>query len=276
MRLRHNKKRNTAFLFEILAKEAAKALYCKDKERVNLIKTIIGENFNASTILGKELKLYKVIYETNGLDLYTADKLIQETKLEHDKLDKKQIFNAQTKLIRQVNEKLGQDVFSNFVPNYKSVATISQIFNFSSGPKEKVLLERKVVQNLTRVYKESEKETLKPMDELVYSTFVKKFNQKYESLLEEQKKLLYTYVMSVNDNGLQLRVFLNEELYRLREGVVSRLDEIQLNENDMLTSKMKGVINRMDSYRGIPITESLIQEIMKIQELVKELESNGD
>ena len=145
MRLRHNKKRNTAFLFEILAKEVAKALYRKDNERANLIKMIIGENFNSSTILGKELKLYKAITETNGLDMYTADKLLQETKLEYDRLDKKQIFNAQTRLIRQVNEKLGQSVFSNFIPNYKSVATISQIFNFSSGPKEKVLLERKIV-----------------------------------------------------------------------------------------------------------------------------------
>ena len=277
MKLRHNKKRNTAFLYETLVKELTKSVVNNNLKRKDTVLSILKEHFSKNSILGKELQLYKDVIGSKGLDFHTAEKILYESKMVYwTGFKNEKVYDEQSEVISKVNKDLSKSVFSNFIPNYKSVATISQIFNFSSGPKEKVLLERKIVLGLTKVQVEVQKEALKPLDELVYSTFVKKFNEKYGALLEEQKKLLYTYVMSVNDNGLQLRSFLNEELYRLREGVESHLAATAPSENDVLTSKMKGVVNRMNSYRGTPITESLIQEVMKIQELVKELESNGD
>ena len=45
MRLKHNKKRNTAFLFETLTREYIKAVVKKNTARQTLVKRIIKENF---------------------------------------------------------------------------------------------------------------------------------------------------------------------------------------------------------------------------------------
>ena len=42
MRLKHNKKRNTAFLYEVLTKEVAKAIVAKDLEKKELVLSLIN------------------------------------------------------------------------------------------------------------------------------------------------------------------------------------------------------------------------------------------
>ena len=46
IKLKHNKKRNTAFLFESLTKELTKAIVAKDEKRKALVLSIIKEHFN--------------------------------------------------------------------------------------------------------------------------------------------------------------------------------------------------------------------------------------
>ena len=102
MRLKHNKKRNTAFLYEVLVKELTDAIVDKDARRKNFVSSLIKEAFGSSTILGKELEYYRTLIETTDLELYLAEKLLQETKLAHSLLDSKKVFNTQTKLIRLI------------------------------------------------------------------------------------------------------------------------------------------------------------------------------
>ena len=73
-------------------------------------------------------------------------------------------------------------MFSNFVGNYKYLATISQIFNRDSSPKNRVLLENAVVDTMTQ---QSPLEDMKSVDGVVYKTFVEKFNEAYASTLPE-------------------------------------------------------------------------------------------
>jgi len=70
IKLKHNKKRNTAFLYESLIKELAKSVVYSDKTRQNLISGIIKEHFRKGTTLSKELGLYKQIYETIDITMY--------------------------------------------------------------------------------------------------------------------------------------------------------------------------------------------------------------
>ena len=58
---KHNKKRNTAFLYEALVREMTKAVVSQDKERKNNIVDILKESFSSSKILGRELKLYQLL-----------------------------------------------------------------------------------------------------------------------------------------------------------------------------------------------------------------------
>jgi len=77
MRLKHNKKRNTAFLYEVLTKEVAKAIVAKDLKKKDSILSLMKEFFSKGKALRKELELYKLLGEASGPDLYFPERLIQ-------------------------------------------------------------------------------------------------------------------------------------------------------------------------------------------------------
>ena len=64
MKLKHNKKRNTAFLYETLVKELTKAVVEKDSYKKAKILDTIKEFFSKGSLLRKELELYQAINET--------------------------------------------------------------------------------------------------------------------------------------------------------------------------------------------------------------------
>ena len=272
IKAKHNKKRNTAFLYEALVREIAKSVINKQSQRNNFIIFLVKEHFSQGTELAKELELYKSLSETNDLDSHTAEKLIQEAKRVHDKVNKKKLFIEQSRLISKINRNLSKDVFSNFVPNYKSLATISQIFNDDISVKNKVLLERELLKKLTSTEASNHKQT--PATNLVYRTFIKKFNEAYGgTLLEEQKKLLQKYVTSFNDNGIQLKLFLNEELGRLKKLVEKSLRQEEINEDSEMIEKTKKVLNVIEGFKSKPFDKEMLTQVLKIQNLAKEIKS---
>ena len=212
MRLRHNKKRNTAFLYELLVKQYAIASLQENKKLCSEIKETLSSFFRVGKPLANELALYKNLYETNSIDGFTAMRLVQESYNAYQKLDQKTLFNEQTKLINWINKNVGQDAFDTFVPNYKTLATISQIFGGETDVKQKVILERKIVGTLLERPQQQKQSELQPIDNLVYRTVVQNFNKKYnETLNESQRRLIESYVMSITDGGLQFQMRLNEE-----------------------------------------------------------------
>ena len=127
--MKHNKKRNTAFLYESLVKELTKTIVKQQEKRKQKILTIIKENFKKRSPLKEELDLYKSILENKDkMTKDFTDRFLVETKKDYSSLDRKSVFNAQTKIITQINQQLGSDVFKNFVPNYKDIATVGAWF----------------------------------------------------------------------------------------------------------------------------------------------------
>ena len=215
-KLKHNKKRNTAFLYETLVRELTKSIVKKNNQRKEKLMETIKEFFGKDKLLAKELELYKALCETYSMEPHVAEKLIFEIRKQHDTLDKKQIFNEQSSLIKKMNQIISKNAFSSFVPNYKSLATVYQIFNQETPTKERVLLESKMLTTMTTKAKEVIQE-MKPIDDITFRTFVDKFNTEYSGkLINEQKELLTKYISSFIDNGIELKVFLNEELGRLK------------------------------------------------------------
>ena len=64
--MRHNKKRNTAFIYEILTKELTKAILDKNAEKKLSIMGILKEHFTRSAPLAEELNLYNVLLKTQS------------------------------------------------------------------------------------------------------------------------------------------------------------------------------------------------------------------
>lgn len=271
MKYRHNKKRNTAFLFEAVVRELTRSIVDKDSVKKQKILAILKEHFSKDKALHKEYELYKTLSCAQGLDSETAEKILFEVKKAHDKLDYKIVFREQSKFIKAVNYELSKNVFNNFVPNYKSLATIYQMFDSDLSIKKKVILEQKIKETLMRPTEVQNQEKKVPIDSLVYNTFIKKYNDKYsESLLEEQKELINKYLTSYADNKLELKIYLNEEVGRIKSKIANFMDSNTITNKSTL-NRFNGVLTVIESLREQEITPSLIETTAKIQKLVSEI-----
>ena len=267
-KFKHHKKRNTAFLFEALSREATKAILQKDLKRASFIKKVLVDFFSPLCEMKKELDLYKSL-ENETVEANIADRFLQEVKNRHSRLDKKKIFNEQTSLIKVINKHLGFSVYDNFVPSYKNIATVSQIFNDKTPIKEKILLEQTVLKNISS---EKQKQELKPVDNIVYKSFTNKFNEKYSDLLSEQKTLLTRFVSSFADNGLELKVYLNEEIQRLKEGINTALNVEEIKNDQDLKKKTTEVQEFLKTFKDAKdISKEMLEKVLKIQQFVHEV-----
>ena len=237
MRLKHNKKRNTAFLYEMLTREVVKSTIKKDLKKRNVAISLIKENFANNTELRKELDLYKALLKTKNISVRQAEKLLYEVKKAHKKIDKQELFNEQSALIKLINKNLSKNAFLNFVPNYKDLATISQIFDEDVVAKPRVILEETVLKSIT-IGPNEEKEGENSVSNLTMKAFISKFNETYDNLLEEQRTLLNKYILSFMDNGVEFKMFLNEEIHRLRESVNDSLGAKEIKEDKELQEEL--------------------------------------
>ena len=269
--MKHNKKRNTAFLYECLIKELTIAIVREDKKRQTITKNILKEFFYKGSVLKEELDLYNSLLESKNLDADFSRKLLAETKIDYVRSDRKAVFNQQTNLINKINKQLGHDAFSNFIPNYKDMATIGLFLqNFKLNAKKRIMLENNLVKFLGR--KENVLTEMKHLDNLEYKTFVNKFNNAYERTLQkEQKDLLTNYIVSFSDNGVGLKAFLNEEIGRLKNAVQVRIVEGSIDPN---IENFKKVYTKLDNYKKQPLNEQIVEEIFYIQDLIAEVSKN--
>jgi len=269
--MKHNKKRNTAFLYECLIRELTKAIIKEDKNKQGVVKSILREFFSADKPLRQELNLYTSLLESKELSKEYSQRFLIEIKKDFNTLDRKQIFNEQTSLINKINKTLGNKTFSNFVPNYKDLATVGLFLqNSNIGAKKRIMLEDKMVSLLGR--KDKTLTEMKHLDKLEFKMFVDRFNNTYEhSLLNEQKELLSNFITSYSDNGLGLKVYLNNEIGRLKKAVDTEIVETT---NQGLIENFKKVRVKLDGYAKRPLNESVIEEIFYIQDLLAEVKRN--
>ena len=276
MKTKQNKKRNTGFIFEALVRELTKSVLAKDYKRASSIRSILKESFAKTKALRKELDCYKALCEADNLDGYTAEKLVYQTKVEHGNINQKQLFVEQSAMIRRINHEIGNDVFSAFVPNYRALATISQIFSDQTPVKKKVLMERTVLENLTQKDEDREESELKPIDDLVIKSFTKKYNSQYSDLLPEQKGLLNRHILSIRDGGVDFRVYLNSELARLHSEVKNSLVMEDVKSDDQMVKNTKSVLRIIENFSMSEFSQDDLKTVLKIQKLANEYKKDGD
>ena len=270
--MKHNKKRNTAFLYECLIKELTKSIIRKDTNRQKAVNSIIKEFFRKGEILKEELGIYNSVLVSDDFSIKHSDRLLKEAKIDFTSLNRKAVFNRQTELINTINKQLGTSVYSNFIPNYKDLATLGLFFQDSKlSAKKRIMLE----ENLKTIINKSKKEevSMVHVDNLTYKTFVKKFNDTYDRTLRlEQKQLLTNYIVSFSDNGLGLKSYLNEEIGRLKSAVHTVIVESKDNRN---VENFKKLQQKLDNYTQIPIDQRIVEEIFYIQDLIAEVSKNA-
>ena len=274
MKFRHNKKRNSAFIYEALIREATVATMKNDTQRKEAAVRLLKKHFKSGTLLRKDLECYRSLYENQNLDRLTCEKILKEVKIQKRLIDPEGLFKQQTALIHDINTELSPTAFNNYVPNYKTLATIAQIFSDRVSPKDQVILENTIASNMGMLITEQKVEA--PIDDIVYKTFVNKFNSKYkDELLDEQKELLSHYISSFLDNALQLKMFLNEELARLKTKLEEAKDTDEIKSDRAMLNKTNQVIEKLNSYSKETISEEVLMTVMRTQALVKEIYNDG-
>ena len=273
MKIRHNKKRNTAFVYEALVREATVAVLKEDVERRDKTISIIKRHFHSKSLLRQDLECYRSLYENQSLDENTSQKVLTESRRQKIMIDPTGLFKQQTELIHDINKELTPEVFNNFVPNYKALATIDQMFSTKTSPKNRVILEGEIVKGMTTTAQNVETPAI---DNVTFRTFVGKFNDKYESgLLQEQKDLLTRYITSFSDNGLELKMYLNTEIGRLKTKLAEAVNVDAIKNDEDMLNKTNQIVEKLKSFAKSDINENVLMTVLKTQSLVEEI-YNGD
>tara|TARA_Y100000034_G_scaffold117396_1_gene156775 strand:+ start:281 stop:1096 length:816 start_codon:yes stop_codon:yes gene_type:complete len=271
--MRHNKKRNTAFLYECLIRELTASIVRSDEIAKQKIINIVKENFSRGTILHEDLQLYKQLLETK-MDKKEATRFLFEVRRDWESLPRKKVFNAQTLLIKQINETLSPDVFKSFVEGYRDMATVGSFLQSSTlKARERIISEDRMFQMMSQEI--SETKDIKHVDSLTYNTFVNKFNETYKHTLRDEQRLLLTnFITSFSDNGLGLKSFMNEELGRLKKEMVSLIEADNVSE--AYKERGQKVLNKLDAFSCTPINEEMVKDVFYIQDLIAEFNKNED
>ena len=269
MRNKHNKKRNTAFVFEALSREATVAIIKGDQQRKEKVVSIVRKHFTGDSLLKKDLECYRSLYENQELDETTSKKIVEAVMAAKRLIDPDGLFKQQTEVIKEINKELSPTTFNNFIPSYKSLATIAKMFNTNS-PKQSVMLEAKIVEGMVGGV---ESTNLEPMDSITFRTFTKKFNAKYgDSLLQEQRELLNHYISSFSHDDLETKIYLNRELGRLKQSLSEAIKTEEISNDPDMIRKTNAVKERLESLSDqARLNESTLITIMRTQELVKEI-----
>ena len=99
MKAKHNKKRNTAFVYEALVKEATIAVLKNDNERSKKAIDIIREHFKQDSLLTRDLECYRSLYENQALETNVCEKILKEASLSKRMIDPDALFAQQTEII---------------------------------------------------------------------------------------------------------------------------------------------------------------------------------
>lgn len=268
MKYSHNKKRNTALIYEMLVREITRAMMNENKSKQADITRMFKKYFNKSTILAEEYAIYKSLNDSRDLNPNVFAKILVEAKRQYSNIDKKAVFVEQTKLISEINKLIGHQFWKNFVGDYQWTATVQQTIAQDNPPKKQIMLEAKMME-IFPVSQQGKK--FPKVNNLAISTFIKRFNDTYEGTLTESQSLLINkYILSAADEGLEFRACLYEEIENTKSDLLATAEKIK---NKKLVGRIHDVVYKLESYKEKRINESTLLEVLNVQKLVKELKS---
>ena len=279
-KLKHSKIKNTSILFELLTRQiTADVLADKTTKTVSIVKKF----FNEQTELGKELQLYKILSEKKYNSTLKANQLLETVIKSRNKLSNSKLRREKYNLIKAIKENYNVDDFMNArINNYKLLASIYNIFqsettNEQFNPEHIVNSKFTILENIAGKKQTSQnKETFiaeykqkdKDLRLLAYQILVDKFNSKYKTLDESQKKLLKNYINNISNTN-SLREFVDSEIVKVKKYLKTELPKVK---DDITQIKLTEVINQIDALsKGKLVTEKQVLTLMRYYELVKEI-----
>ena len=281
---KHSKIRNTGILFELLTRQITVDVLNNSKK--GAAAKILKEFFNKKTQLGKEYELYRVLTVENYTSEIKANHLVDAVVKARQKLNNSQLKREKYNLIKEVRTNYDiNDFFMARIPNYKVNASIYKLFSVEANMNPQTETESRftIVENITRkkisdkkkedVMVEGYKKQEKDLRLLAYGILVEKFNKKYSSLSQSQKKLLKEYINNISNTN-SLKELIETETLRVKSKLQSFLPKV----DDKVTKiKLKEAINQAETLmKGRIVEDKQVVTLMRYYQLVKELENVKD
>ena len=284
MKIKHSKYKNTGILFELLVRQ----ITADTLKGVNSPAIDILREYFVKTSLGREYKLYESILKSQVINESRAT-LVIDTLLEAStKFNRKSLKKQKYNLINEIKKSYDlESFFGSKVSNYKELAalyTLIESINSKKITNPKQLVENKItlLEHLTKkeIKQDIEPTVLETFSEydkdvrtLTYKVLLEKFNNKYDSLTNDQKQVLKEYINSVESTP-DLRNFYNKKINELKailkeenKKIKDKVIQIKISE----VSKYLTELNKIDK-----VGDSNLVDLLRYYQLVNEIQvANG-
>lgn len=284
MKPKHNKLRNTGILFELLVRRIATDVL--DGKSDSFAVRLVREHFHPKSELGKELQLYRTFFATPKLSENKAFNMLDLILARRKTLNEKVLDSQKFLLIREIKQHCDlKEFMSGRVPSYKVYASIYKLFEGSAD--EIMMLEDVVrsrflvVEHLQGKLKEEQiirensyEQALRGQDEeirfLSYKFLLERFNDKYSTFNDRQKKLLREYINKATDVE-PFKIYIANEANKLVQEITKLSKKIK---HEVTQIKLHEVVSQLEGIQQKPTTkENHITALLIAYQLVDELTS---
>jgi len=281
--MRHNKKRNTALLYEFLIRHVSKCLIESRKDEANKAVALLKKYYKAGP-LREELDLFNHALHSKVRTAEYASKLIAQVLKEARRINARRLDESKTKLIKEINRTFdAASFFAHKIPNYVMYASLQSLLNNATGHKKLnesvtcLQLEEKLVTFMLaeRTSQQSLAESLKldpQYNNAVYRIVINKFNEKYAGALNEaQKKLLSKYAVAlISENKKVLTNAIAEELQAAKSSL-SVISDTEIAKDKDLVKKISECRQRLEQVRPDDASEATIVAVLQFMSLAEEV-----
>jgi len=276
-KLKHSKYKNTGILFEMLVRKLTSETLTSDKSlTIDIIKKYFGKN----TELAKELQLYQnLIKEQYKSEAYALE-YIRDVKNAHDKLNQSVLKRQRYNLVKEISENfVFEHISKTRINNYKVLASIYMLFEHSesSNPKQIINCKTIIVENGMRskkinLEKDMVLETYSKQDQdmrlLSYNLLIKKFNNKYDTLSQSQKKLLEKYITSVNDGNV-FKQYIGKIIPNIKKELKTHSNTVTDKATKIKVEKLSEMLCSVENKKVLK--ESHVLSLLRYMDLIDEL-----
>lgn len=279
---KHSKYKNTGILFELLVRQITSDMMLnRESKAVDTLK-----KYYTNTEISKEFNLYSSILNAGKLNESKANMLISSIVEEGKKLDHEKLNKEKYNLIKEIKKNYDVENFFNAkINNYKISAAVYTILeaNYTKdfiNPKQIVTNKLTILEHITGNISDEKKLERRAVEEfmkedsevrtLAYNILVEKFNEKYDSLSDDQKEILREYIYNISDT-VELRKYINSKLEVVKEELSTLKSKVS---DQVITIKLNEVVNLIKPINTKQsIKDDHLISLMQYYELVKEIKA---
>ena len=279
MKIKHSKYKNTGILFELLVRQiTADTLKGVESPAIGLLK-----KYFVKTSLGREYKLYESILKSKVVNENKASLFISTTLDSSKKFSRGSLKKQKYNLINEIKNHYNLDSFFGAkIKDYKELAALYTLIEGTNSEKpidtnqlvnnKITLLEFLTKQEVSTKQKDIVLEEFSTYDNdtriLTYKILLERFNAKYDTLSDDQKRVLKEFIYSV-DSTPSLREFYNDKINELKNTLIKNSKNIKDQVTKIKIEEVSKYLVELDKTDKVG-NDNLV-DLLQYYELIQEI-----